>query len=41
MNELHPESVSQEPSGDLGTSGRIALAGFALVAAYFLWTERT
>jgi hypothetical protein len=39
MDELHPDIARQESSRGLGTSGRIALAVFALVAAYFLWTE--
>lgn len=39
MDEPQPDISRQQSSGGLGTSGRIALAGFALVAAYFLWNE--
>ena len=39
MNEVRPENAPVQPAGGLGTSGRVALAGFAVVAAYFLWTE--
>jgi len=39
MNHRAGASSERELSVGLGLRGRIALVGFAAVAAYFLWTE--
>lgn len=35
----HGDNAEPRARAGLGFRGRIALAGFAVVAAYFLWTE--
>jgi hypothetical protein len=39
MNQRHGDISESKPAAGLGLRGRIALAGFAAIAAYFLWTE--
>jgi hypothetical protein len=39
MDHRHGESSESGPAAGLGPRGRVALAGFAAIAAYFLWTE--
>lgn len=39
MNDGHEEVPGTQPPEGLGLRGRVALAGFGLIAAYFLWTE--
>lgn len=40
MDHQHDPIVAEtQPSAGLGARGKAALVGFAIVAAYFLWTE--
>lgn len=39
MEDLERADAPLEASPGLGAPGRIVFAGFALAAAYFLWTE--
>ena len=39
MQESQTGRGASEPAAGLGTTGRLALAGFMAVGAYFLWTE--
>ena len=39
MDHSHGDLSESRPPAGLGRRGRVALAGFAAVAAYFLWTE--
>ena len=39
MSDGHEHVSETRPPGGLGLRGRVALAGFAVIAAYFLWTE--
>ena len=39
MDHRHDPIPESKPPARLGLRGRVALAGFAAVAAYFLWTE--
>ena len=39
MGEPRASQLPAEAAAGLGRSGQVALAGFALAAAYFLWTE--
>ncbi len=39
MDDGHDGASATGSPGGLGARGRVALAGFAAVAAYFLWTE--
>ncbi len=39
MDHRHDPIPETKVSPGLGLRGRIALVGFAVVAAYFLWTE--
>jgi hypothetical protein len=39
MDHRHAGASESRPAAGLGLRGRVALAGFAAVAAYFLWTE--
>lgn len=39
MDHRHDQIAATKPSAGLGQRGEVVLAGFAVVAAYFLWTE--
>lgn len=39
MDHRHDQIPETKPAAELGLRGRVALGGFAAVAAYFLWTE--
>lgn len=39
MDHSHGDISESRAFAGLGLRGRVALAGFAAVAAYFLWTE--
>ena len=39
MNDGQEQHTGAQPPEGLGLRGRVALLGFGLIAAYFLWTE--